>query len=67
VGVEVAGDLTIRSRQKWTQQNKYRLEDAQTEPMISLIANDNWAEYTLRYVVGYKDEESQNQNCLQEY
>jgi hypothetical protein len=35
-------------------QNKYRLEDAQTEPMISLIANDNWAEYTLRYVVGYK-------------
>jgi hypothetical protein len=36
-------------------QNKYRLEDAQTEPMISLIANDNWAEYTLRYVVGYKE------------
>jgi hypothetical protein len=27
-GVEVAGDLTIRSRQKWTSlQNKYRLED----------------------------------------
>jgi hypothetical protein len=31
---------------------QYRLKDAQTEPMISLIANDNWAEYTLRYVVG---------------
>jgi hypothetical protein len=47
-------------------QNKYRLEDAQTEPMISLtqtIIGQN----TLRYVVGYKDEESQNQNCLQEY
>jgi hypothetical protein len=45
VGVS-GGDLTIRSRQKWTSlQNKYRLEDAQT-PMISLIANDNWAEYT---------------------
>jgi small-conductance mechanosensitive channel len=55
VGVEVAGNLTIKSRQKWTSlQNKYRLENAQTEPMISLIANDNWAEYTLRYVVGYK-------------
>ncbi|MEZ7498556.1 mechanosensitive ion channel family protein [Flavobacterium sp. Arc3] len=54
-GVEVAGDLTVRSKEKWTSlQNKYRLEDAQTEPMISLIANDNWAEYTLRYVVGYK-------------
>lgn len=54
-GIEVAGDLTIKSKQKWTSlQNKYRLEDAKTEPMITLVANDNWAEYTLRYVVGYK-------------
>ena len=22
--------------------------------MVSLIANDNWVEYTLRFVVGYK-------------
>jgi hypothetical protein len=68
VGVESGGDLTIRSRQKWTSlQNKYRLEDAQTEPMISLIANDNWAEYTFVMWLDIKDEESQNQNCLQEY
>jgi small-conductance mechanosensitive channel len=54
-GVDVAGDLSIRSKEKWVSlQNKYRLEDAQTEPMVSLVANDNWAEYTLRYVVGYK-------------
>lgn len=64
-GVEVAGDLTVRSKEKWkTLQNKYRLEDAQTEPMITLVANGNWAEYTLRYVVGYKKEEALNQNCL---
>ena len=30
------------------------LEDAQTEPMVSMIANDNWVEFTLRYVVNYK-------------
>jgi hypothetical protein len=48
-------------------QNKYRLEDAQTEPMISLIKNDNWAEYTFVMWLDIKDEESQNQNCLQEY
>ncbi len=55
VGIEIAGDLTARSREKWVElQNKYRLEDAQTEPMVSLIANDNWVEYTLRYVVSYK-------------
>lgn len=54
-GVEVAGDLTATSKEKWKSlQFKYRLEDAKTEPMISLIANDNWAEYTLRYVVDYK-------------
>ena len=55
VGKVVAGDLTVQSRKKWMSlQNKYRLEDAQTEPMVSLIANDNWVEFTLRYVVGYK-------------
>lgn len=54
-GIEVAGDLTVTSKEKWKSlQYKYRLEDAQTEPMISLVANDNWAEYTLRYVVDYK-------------
>jgi hypothetical protein len=54
VGVEVAGTWRLDLDRNGPLQNKYRLEDAQTEPMISLIANDNWAEYTLRYVVGYK-------------
>lgn len=55
VGMEIAGDLTQQSREKWIEmQSKYRLEDAQTEPMVSLIANDNWVEFTLRYVVSYK-------------
>ena len=55
IGREVAGDLTEQSKEKWTAlQSKYRLEDAQTEPMVSIIANDNWVEFTLRYVVIYK-------------
>lgn len=55
IGTEVAGDLTAKSKEKWTQlQSKYMLENAQTEPMVSLIANDNWVEMTLRYVVGYR-------------
>ncbi|MCF8462091.1 MAG: mechanosensitive ion channel family protein [Flavobacteriales bacterium] len=55
VGIEVAGDLTSQSMEKWKQlQNKYMLENAQTEPLVSLIANDNWVEMTLRYVVGYR-------------
>ncbi|NKI27597.1 mechanosensitive ion channel [Arenibacter sp. 6A1] len=55
VGNEVAGNLTEESKEEWTVlQKKYRLEDAQTEAMVSLIANDNWVEYTLRYIVNYK-------------
>lgn len=55
IGKEVAGDLTSKSTEKWhLMQDKFRLEEAQTEPMVSLIANDNWVEFTLRYVVNYK-------------
>mgnify|MGYP000885576438 FL=1 len=55
IGKETTGDLSEKSKEKWDfLQNKYRLENAQTEPMVSLIANDNWVEYTLRYVVDYK-------------
>jgi small-conductance mechanosensitive channel len=55
VGKDIAGDLSEKSKEKWmVLQDKYRLEDAQTEPMVSLIANDNWVEYTLRYIVNYR-------------
>lgn len=55
VGMEIAGELPTLSKEKWNRlQNNFRLEDAQTEPMVSLIANDNWVEFTLRYVVDYK-------------
>lgn len=32
----------------------YRLEDAQTDLMVSLVANDNYVEFTLRYMVSFK-------------
>ncbi len=55
IGNAIAGDLTNASKKKWEElQNKFRLEDAQTDPMVSLVANDNWVEFTLRYVVSYK-------------
>ena len=54
VGNSIAGELPSRSLQKWHElQRKYLLEDAQTTPMVSMIANDNWVEFTLRYVVIY--------------
>ncbi|WP_372772034.1 mechanosensitive ion channel family protein [Mangrovibacterium sp.] len=54
-GKNIAGELSQKSVEKWKSlQDKYRLEDAQTEPMVSLVANDNWVEFTLRYIVNYK-------------
>lgn len=33
---------------------RYRVEDANVEPMITLHATDNWIEFTVRYVVDYR-------------
>lgn len=55
IATEVAGDLTKQSKEKWNKLvNKYLLENAQTEPMVTVTANDNWVEFTIRYVVDYK-------------
>lgn len=53
---EIAGALPADSQSQWRAMvNKYLIEDARTEPWVTLTFNDNWVEYTLRYVVGYKD------------
>ncbi len=55
IGREEAGDLSEQSLEKWSLlQKKYRLEDAQTEPMVSIVTIDSWVEFTLRYIVNYK-------------
>ena len=52
---KVVDKLTQESEKQWKNlQNNFLLEDAQMKPMISLILNDNWVEYTIRYVVSYK-------------
>ena len=52
---EVAGGLTDSSQQRWKAMvNKYMIEDARTAPWVTLSFNDNWVEFTIRYVVGYK-------------
>ncbi|MCB0807056.1 MAG: mechanosensitive ion channel family protein [Bacteroidales bacterium] len=54
-GREIAGDVSDQSIEDWRGlQRKYRLEEARTDPMVSLVATDNWVEYTLRYIVNYK-------------
>jgi small-conductance mechanosensitive channel len=55
IAKSMAGDLSELSQEKWIElQRKYLLENAITEPIVTIIANDNWVEFTIRYVVNYK-------------
>ena len=55
VGKEVASDLSTELKEDWISlQSRYLLEDALTEPMVSIVINDHNVEFTLRYIVEYK-------------
>ncbi|MFQ6539043.1 MULTISPECIES: mechanosensitive ion channel family protein [Aphanothece] len=60
VGAEVATDtLTQAVRSAWQEMvRKYLLENAGMEPQVTLALNDNWMEYTLRYMVDVKKRRS---------
>jgi small-conductance mechanosensitive channel len=52
---EVTGHYAAESKVIWkTMTKQYLIEEAKLEPMVTLMTNDNWAEYTLRYIVDYK-------------
>lgn len=55
VADEVCKDYARESRQAWLDAvNKYRLEDASVEPMVTMAATDNWLSFTVRYIVDYR-------------
>lgn len=52
---EICRDYATQSAEAWKQAvNRYRLEEARIEPMITLAATDNWIEFTVRYIVDYR-------------
>ncbi|MFH2103548.1 MAG: mechanosensitive ion channel domain-containing protein [Chloroflexota bacterium] len=59
VATEVLGGYTEQAARQWKKMvKKYLIEDAAVNPMVTLVANDNWLEYTVRYVVEYKKRRS---------
>ena len=55
VAVEICGDYAQRSVKKWTEMgNRFMVEKARVDPMISLVFDQNWITFTIRYVVDYK-------------
>lgn len=54
-GNKTVGEYAEEARKTWKVMTiKYAVENAVVEPMVFLAANDNWMEFTLRYVVDFK-------------
>ena len=52
---KVVGEYLEPAKAHWKNiYGKYRLEHESIEPSVTLVANDNWLEFTLRYIVDYK-------------
>lgn len=59
VANEICGDFARQSLESWhAAVRKYALEEARVEPMVTLVANDNWLEFTVRYIVDYRTRRS---------
>lgn len=55
VAMEKTEEYSLDAREYWERMNrKFVIEDATTKPMVTLAVNDNWVQFTLRYVVEYK-------------
>lgn len=54
VASDSVGEYVENARNQWAvMTRKYAVENAVVEPMVFLTANDNWMEFTLRYVVDF--------------
>jgi len=55
VAVEEMGDDLAQVKKAWEElASNYLIEDSSLDPSVTLIANDNWMELTLRFVVDYR-------------
>jgi hypothetical protein len=52
---DVTGVYSRQAKASWSELiQQYRIEPTELDPRVFLIANDNWMEFALRYVVDYK-------------
>ncbi len=53
---KITGEYASISQARWDDMvRKYNIENASLDTMVFLKITDNWAEYTLRYVVNYRE------------
>lgn len=55
IAVELTEENQKVAAAKWAQMvREYRLEAARLEPMVTMALNDNWMEFTVRYIVHFQ-------------
>jgi len=55
IAEEVVGAFVPEAQRRWEKMtHKYMIEKAAVKPMVLLAITDNWLEFSLRYVVEYK-------------
>lgn len=52
---EITGEFATEAKESWSELiHLYRVDPTEIDSRVFLIANDNWMEFTLRYIVDYK-------------
>lgn len=52
---DIVADFKANAEEEWSvMTRKYMIENARTQPMVTLTANDSWLLFTLRYTVDFK-------------
>lgn len=55
VANDAVGEYARQAEASWKGMvEKFLIEDASVEPTVTLVANDNWLEFTVRFVVDFK-------------
>jgi len=66
--VDLVGDYAEKANIAWGEMvEKYLIEDASVEPMVTLVAHDNWINYTIRYVIDYNEDEQRKIYFLKKF
>jgi len=59
VAIELVGNYALQAEKSWkVLVKKFLIEHEKVEPIITMAVNENWIEYTIRYVVDYKKRRS---------
>lgn len=57
--IEEVGDFANTSQIAWDKMiGEYSIENAKVQPMVTMVFNENWISFTLRYVVDFKSRRS---------